>query len=488
MLDPAGEPPNSVFPTIYVTDELLIDRNFIDEAAFAQLTTWAARAGWTLEIVRPAPTIEVAASEQSGLTASRPPVRSRGASMTVRARLRLAHDGERVVADPDAWALVREVRRTDWGRRGIGLNHVLSTDSLGLNPFTANPFTANPFTANPFTANPFTANPIASYAQPGFGGLQPVAYLGQEPIPGNPKVVPIVAIFDTGWGDHPWLKDCIIQPFLAGGNPIGIDPDSDTDPESEPSLAEPLEGIFDHAAGHGTFIAGIVRQECPDAMILPVRIADGEGLILEDDLLGALGRLVEFMDDTTLEQKRKGSKVSVLNLSFSYYHETPDDPDTVSEMASLLDKIRDRGCVVVCSAGNDATDRPTFPAAIPALDPNRHVSVGALNPSDRSVALFSNIGDWVEVYAPGVSVLSTLPVTFEGGLQSGTRDDEEGRRRETLDPDDYQGGFGVWSGTSFAAPVVAGRIAAQIASGEAPETAKDVVAKRLTAQDQSRMR
>ena len=34
----------------------------------------------------------------------------------------------------------------------------MTTDSYGLNPFTANPFTANPFTANPFTANPFTAN------------------------------------------------------------------------------------------------------------------------------------------------------------------------------------------------------------------------------------------------------------------------------------------------------------------------------------------
>ena len=34
--------------------------------------------------------------------------------------------------------------------------------------------------------------------------------------------------------------------------------------------------------------------------------------------------------------------------------------------------------------------------------------------------------------------------------------------RESIDPDDFSGGFGVWSGTSFAAPVLAGQLAAQL--------------------------
>jgi len=34
--------------------------------------------------------------------------------------------------------------------------------------------------------------------------------------------------------------------------------------------------------------------------------------------------------------------------------------------------------------------------------------------------------------------------------------------RASIDPDDYASGFGIWSGTSFAAPVLAGEIAAHL--------------------------
>ena len=96
--------------------------------------------------------------------------------------------------------------------------------------------------------------------------------------------------------------------------------------------------------------------------------------------------------------------------------------------------------------------------------------MGALNPSGGSVALFSNVGPWVPTFARGVSVLSTMP-RFEGGVQGDLRDDGYERRRETLDIDDFQDGFAVWSGTSFAAPLVAGRIAAQIVSDAKTATA-----------------
>jgi subtilisin family serine protease len=92
--------------------------------------------------------------------------------------------------------------------------------------------------------------------------------------------------------------------------------------------------------------------------------------------------------------------------------------------------------------------------------------VGALNPDNRTVALFSNIGSWVKTYAPGSSVLSISPA-FEGAVQAGTKDDVRIRGdllpRASIDPDDFTGGFAVWSGTSFAAPYVAGAIAHRFA-------------------------
>jgi subtilisin family serine protease len=150
---------------------------------------------------------------------------------------------------------------------------------------------------------------------------------------------------------------------------------------------------------------------------------------------------------------------------------------------------------VVCSAGNDAIDRPSFPASLwawPGADngiaSDKHVplvSVGAINPSQHSLALFSNVGPWVRTYAPGAVVVSTTPA-FTGGTQAVTRADAYGFERQTVDPDDYRGGFAAWSGTSFAAPYVAGKVAALLGTlppdaGATAAAAKKAVKKVLAA-------
>jgi serine protease len=111
---------------------------------------------------------------------------------------------------------------------------------------------------------------------------------------------------------------------------------------------------------------------------------------------------------------------------------------------------------------------PFWPAAL-AADPAADVllgrvpvvSVGARNPNDGTVAAFSNTGPWVRTYRCGVSVVSTMPTTFDGSLQGGILVPAEPGRpaRGTPDPDDYSSGFGIWSGSSFASPACAGGMA-----------------------------
>jgi subtilisin family serine protease len=94
------------------------------------------------------------------------------------------------------------------------------------------------------------------------------------------------------------------------------------------------------------------------------------------------------------------------------------------------------------------------------------LSVGALNP-DGTVALFSNGGDWVTNWRPGAALVSTFPVTFNGSEQPSIAFvDPDGHDRATIDPDNFSGGFGTWSGTSFAAPILAAELAQAMVRGE----------------------
>ena len=54
-----------------------------------------------------------------------------------------------------------------------------------------------------------------------------------------------------------------------------------------------FEGSLDSDAGHGTFIAGLIRQQCPDADILAMRIMAGDGVVPESDVLDALHMLAD---------------------------------------------------------------------------------------------------------------------------------------------------------------------------------------------------
>jgi subtilisin family serine protease len=198
----------------------------------------------------------------------------------------------------------------------------------------------------------------------------------------------------------------------------------------------PRNGFLDLAAGHGSFCAGIVQQIVPEAEIVVSKKLDSDGLAHELRIARAL-----------VGEVRAGLKVGrhvIVNLSFGA--ETADDerPIALGVALELIDEeSRKTGldAVVVAAAGNFGHDRPCFPAAFPTVTAVAALTQGMLP------AEWSSRGAWVDVSTIGEGVRSTyVPGTEAPSVDA---DFEEF-------PKDA---WALWSGTSFAAPQVAGAIA-----------------------------
>lgn len=289
---------------------------------------------------------------------------------------------------------------------------------------------------------------------------------------------PVVAILDTGIGQHPWFDEpgtVVLRDAKLDGQPIGTYPEEDVDAERE-GRRDGQASHLDMFAGHGTFIAGVVHQTCPDAALLPIRVYGGDGTASEWDFARSIERLLEF-HLRALAGVPGYFPVDVVVIASGYYLEHPEDDDDYEGVyRGRLRDLRRAGVLVVVSAGNDGSSRKTFPAAwapsvrrtggavIPGdvhdlcSDYTPLLGVAASNP-DGTLADFSNDGPWIAAVRPGVNVLSAMPTTFDGSA--------EGKRsadglRQTVDPDDFTHGFGTWSGTSFSSPRLAGQLAAAI--------------------------
>ncbi|MGV8910265.1 MAG: S8 family serine peptidase, partial [Propionicimonas sp.] len=328
------------------------------------------------------------------------------------------------------------------------------------------------------------------FGVPGYGGKAPVAVVIADPSTTAPRLTrpPVVVMPDTGIGDHPWFPDeAVVGLSPTPPASLGVKIVGSPVADQGPGVSSRLTGEFDRLAGHGTFIAGIVRQLSPEARLQSHAVMSSDGLIAEDDVLEMLlGLLVVQLD--ALDAGDAEAVIDVLTLSFGCYHEDLADEDadpsvlTATSFATALRDLGKTGVLVVAGAGNDATARPFVPAAF-AGDVGFGkgslplVSVGSLNPNPSKVSLFSNSGSWVTTYRHGAAIVSTLPRIQNASSQAsmdvaGIDSLPENKRhdvrtgklpspqdRSTIDLDDYTSGFGVWSGTSFAAPVLAGELA-----------------------------
>jgi subtilisin family serine protease len=322
--------------------------------------------------------------------------------------------------------------------------------------------------------NPVGGTPDSSYGRPGSGGRAPVTWRGPIP-PHDPNFTgrrPVVAVLDTGCGKHRWFDGVVTRNCVFEGLPLGLHDPGDN-PEVTGLLDDPLEGELDSDAGHGTFIAGLIRQACAEADILAIRVMASDGAVVEHVLIEAL-TLLALRQRAAQNSGDPSGIVDIVSLSLGYYHEQAGDAALYDQPLLVpLTELARLGVAVVVAAGNDATTRPNYPAAfyphaggeIAHLDQAAVpvISVGARNP-DGTIALFSNAGPWVTCHRAGANVVSTLP-PFNGGEQAPISIESAEGIRAAIDPDNYAGGFGTWSGTSFAAPLLAGEMAQALVTG-----------------------
>jgi subtilisin len=178
--------------------------------------------------------------------------------------------------------------------------------------------------------------------------------------------------------------------------------------------ASPMD---DH--GHGTHVSGTVGAAedlngvvgvAPKANLYAVKVLDKDGS-------GQYSLIVAGIEWAIL------NKMNVINMSLG-------GGGVVEALKQVMIKANEAGVTVVCAAGNDSG-----PVNYPAKYPQA-IAVSASNSLDK-LASFSSRGAEIAVIAPGVSVYSTR----KGG------------------------GYTTMSGTSMAAPHVAGLAALAVGAG-----------------------
>jgi hypothetical protein len=274
---------------------------------------------------------------------------------------------------------------------------------------------------------------------------------------------PVVAVVDTVISAHAGLGSG------GGSEPFWRLPDHDAaDPWPAPQLStgaptDPDTALAaERVRGHGTFIAGIVRQVAPEARILSLPVMDDRGRAETSDVLATLGRLLRRVRHARTAAE-PSLFVDVVNLSFGWYPGREGRVFPAEAYRNLLDDLAAEGVRVVASAGNRSTDVPVYPAAFAAEQKGSVrtplVSVGALDP-DGHVAPYSNTGTWVTLLAPGTGLVSTTPevsgVLWPDPLVAEAADGPY------PNPNHLARGFARWGGTSFAAAWVSAKIASHL--------------------------
>lgn len=158
------------------------------------------------------------------------------------------------------------------------------------------------------------------------------------------------------------------------------------------------DGVQTDCNGHGTHVAGTIGSAtygvAKKVALYGVRVLNctGEGAI--DDILEGVDVILHHVEERTAANPKQRS---VINLSLG------GEKNVVMDL--LVVSLRHAGLVVVLAAGNANNDACEFSPSDMGKD-NYVLTVGASDTQDRR-APFSNYGSCVNIFAPGVNILST---------------------------------------------------------------------------------
>jgi subtilisin family serine protease len=250
-----------------------------------------------------------------------------------------------------------------------------------------------------------------------------VGFPQHKSLPNNPVPVPHFLLDITSPGPGAGVTVGVVDTPLVRHSAL---PPGEVD--SDEDLAAPQRDQF--WAGHATFVAGLIRQSAPEAHL---------------DLRAGLSADNGKSPGWDLAKKIAGfrhSDIDILNLSLGCA--TPDGRPPLVLSRAL--EVLDGRILIVASAGNRNLD-PDAPGQIWPAAATAVVAVGAARHTEggENLAAFSMDRSWVDCVASGVKVTSTYPNKSVLG---------------TNDADDN--GWAQWSGTSFAAAIVSGKVAARM--------------------------
>jgi len=247
----------------------------------------------------------------------------------------------------------------------------------------------------------------AAPARPALAGYPALAGQLPGPAAGCPGGQGAAAPAATPWAQRALSFSSVWNLTEGAGVTVAvIDSGVDANPQfgdrvtAGPDLTQTVPGVPSGAdcVGHGTAVASIIAAAprsgvgfsgvAPQAQVLSIKITDAE-TISGGVTANAIRDAVDL-------------GASVINLSLA-------DGNT-QELRSAVQFAQAHNVVLVAAAGNDSASNgkgPFYPAAYPGV-----LSVGAVAP-DGSLASFSDTRTPVTVTAPGVSVASAYPGTYQ---------------------------------------------------------------------------